>query len=150
MKKLLIIVIAALLAAASCDENGDPEGPTQLPSEYNGTFDVDFQLDHSNCAFPPPLDGFEDITVRDDSFEWGSVSGTWDEDEKRGFGTGAETCIPITPPVGCIGCYVVEFDITFASPDSFYGQINVPYDYTLECQASSCVSIYDVTGVRAE
>jgi hypothetical protein len=154
MKQPLIILamlaVAALCASTSCDENGDPEGPTTYSSDYSGTFDVDFQLDQNSCDSPPPLMGFETITMSGDDFDWGSISGTWDEEEQRGTGASDEQCIPVQPPAGCLACYTIEFDITFANPDSFYGEVNVPVSFTSECQASNCLSAYDVTGVRAD
>lgn len=151
MRKLIIIIALAVGLAASCNDD-DPAAPTSQPkpSIYNGTFDVDFQLKESDCQHPPPLDQLRSITVDGDDFEWGGMDGTWDEEAKRGYGTSAEYCIPIPSPAGCVGCWVVEFDVTFATPDSFYGGVTVPYEYTPECQASDCSSSYDVTGVRAK
>jgi len=151
MKKLLIVAALTVMLAASCNED-DPAAPTPKPepSPYSGTFNVDFTLKQSDCQFPPPLDQLRTITVNEDEFDWAGMKGTWDEDEKRGYGTSAQTCIPIPPPTGCVGCWVVEYDVTFATQDSFYGVVNVPYTYSAECQATDCSSSYDVTGVRAE
>jgi hypothetical protein len=44
----------------------------------------------------------------------------------------------------------MEFDLTFASPDSFYGELTVPYTYSEECTADDCSSVFDVTGVRVK
>jgi len=151
MKKLIIVVAVTALLAASCNED-DPAAPDPKPkpSPYSGTFDVDFTLKQTDCNFPPPLDALETITVNEDNFDWGGMVGTWDPDEDRGYGTSAQRCVPIPPPTGCVGCWVIEFDVTFASPDSFYGEITVPYEYSDECQATDCESVYDVTGVRAK
>jgi hypothetical protein len=153
MKRLLIVVAATVLLAASCNDD-DPAAPNPNPepeaSPYSGTFNVTFDLQQSDCQFPPPLDQLRNITVSEDDFDWGGMKGTWDEDEKRGYGTSAETCIPIPQPAGCVGCYVVQFDVTFANPDSFYGEVIVPYDYNDVCNATDCSSTYDVTGTRAQ
>jgi hypothetical protein len=152
MRKLTFVVALTVLWAASCndDEPAAPTKPKSTPSVYTGTFDVDVQLTQSDCHVPPPLTGLEQITVDEDDFTWGGMKGTWDEEEQRGYGTSAETCIPIQPPDPCVVCFVIEFDITFASPDSFYGEVTVPYDYQDECTATDCSSTFDVTGVRAE
>jgi len=150
MKKLIIVVALTALLAASCNED-DPAAPTTPKAHpYTGTFSVDFVLTQSDCRFPPPLDALESITVNEDDFNWGGIDGTWDEDEKRGYGTSARRCVLIPPPDGCKGCWVIEFEFTFASPDSFYGEITVPYDYSDECDATDCSSVFDVTGVRVK
>jgi hypothetical protein len=152
MRKLILVAALAVLWAASCNDE-DPTAPTKpksTPSVYTGTFDVDFQLTQSDCSFPPLLTGLEVITVDEDDFTWGGMKGTWDEEEQRGYGTSAQTCVPIQPPAGCVGCFVIQFDVTFASPDSFYGAVIVPYDYNEECTATDCSSSFDVTGVRVK
>lgn len=150
MKKFLI-VLAAVLLAASCNED-DPAAPetNKQVSPYSGTFNVDFQLEQTTCNFPPPLDQLNNITVDEEDFKWGGATGTWDEDEKTGYGTTAQTCVPIHPVTGCMGCFEIQYDVTFANPDSFYGDVTVPYDYSDECQTDDCSSTYDVTGVRVK
>jgi hypothetical protein len=151
MRKLIIVIASTVLLVASCNED-DPAAPTPTPkpSPYSGTFSVDLTLTQSDCRFPPPLDKLEQITVNEDDFDWAGMKGTWDEDEQRGYGTSAQTCIPIPQPAGCVGCYVVQYDVTYANPDSFYGELIVPYTYSTECQASDCSSTFDVTGVRVK
>jgi hypothetical protein len=151
MKRLLIVIAATTLLAAACNDD-DPAAPTDNPTPhpYSGTFDVDFALRASDCNSPPPLDVLESVTINGDDFDWDGVEGTWDEENKTAQGTSAETCIPIPPPTGCVGCYVMEYNLTFASPDSFYGELTVPYTYSVECNATDCSSIYDVTGVRVK
>ena len=147
MKRLIIVVAVTALLAASCNED-DPAAPTPKPHPYSGTFDVDVTVASSDCRVVPPLDVLETVTVDKNSIDWGGIEGTWDEEEKRAHGVSAERCVPLHPVSGCMGCYVIRFDLTFASPDSFYGDVTVPYDYSDECTATDCTSTFDVTGVR--
>jgi hypothetical protein len=149
MKKLIIVVVLTALLGASCNED-DPAAPTPKPHPYNGSFSVDFTLRSSDCRVPPPLDVLESVTINGDDFKWDDVEGYWDEEGKRAHGRSAERCIPLHPVTGCTGCYVMEFDLTFASPDSFYGELTVPYDYSDVCDIPDCTSLFDVTGVRVK
>ena len=149
MKKLMLPVFAILFCLLGCSDDGGTKPETPKPSPYSGVYYIFSRVVSGDCAYPPtfPLSGQVIITGSDISFF--GFDGTWDDAEKRGYGTTDQRTLIINATTGCIGYYYVTFDITFSILDStFAGTVGVDFTYSAPCSASACHTDLEVNGKR--
>jgi hypothetical protein len=143
-----ILMLALIVLALGCSEESStkPEGHA---SPYSGRFYIEYTITYTNCLFPAPLDGPMDIVISGEDLSWGTIEGHWDESTAHGWGhSTAPTCIPINPSIGCEGCFMTSFDVTYVTVDSLAGTVGLAYTYTAPCNTDSCHTNYAVTGKR--
>jgi hypothetical protein len=151
MKRILILALVIPIALFACFDDDDPAGPDENgdASPYSGTFTVTSTGPESDCNFPalPPGSPMQ-ITVSGDVIAIGSVIGIWDDTDKSGTATSAETCVPIGTPLDCVRCFYYTFEIQYSHPDTFAGTYTVIYEHSVECEVGECYTIYAIEGVR--
>jgi hypothetical protein len=147
MRKLLAFAAVILFMMAGCSE--DTTKPKVTPSPYSGRFYVTYTTIETNCPINIPPNSASDITVKESTIVFGSMSGTWIENDKRGYGGGyiGNDCPNHNPPDHCATCITMAFDITFASADSFSGRYASCFTYA-DCSDDSCHTIYTANGRR--
>ena len=151
MKRIFFLFLIAAFLLTACEDSNGPAKPQNgsdpEASDYSGLFDIEYTTVTSGCSWVPPYPDDLNITITDDRIVFGSLAtGTWIEADKRGHGTSSQTCITIYG--GCIGCYTISFDITYANTDSLSGNYIVDFTYNDACGSPDCTTEYEITGVR--
>lgn len=153
-KDAVVALLAAgsmlLLAACGGGESTDPVEASKSP--YSGAFDLDYAPLSSTCSAVLPeehLPLWTRVVVTGPVIQYGDIFGSWSEQDRRGTGTGPETCIPI-PSIDpdCVRCFEIAFDIVYADPDSFGGTVEIAFDGSAQCGSQACRAEFGVTGVR--
>ncbi len=149
MKTLFTIAIVILAVTAGCQNNDEGTNPNTTASPYSGTFDIDYFSIQTNCGLDVPPGNPAIISIEASTITFGDAVGTWILADKRGFGTGSigDNCLNYNPPIVCATCIFIDFDIIYASPDSFSGTYAHALTYG-NCGADSCHTVYFITGKR--
>jgi hypothetical protein len=148
MKKLLVPVFTLLVAILGCSDDGGPKPEQPKPSPYSGYYYMFSRIVASDCAIQPSLAPTGQITIAGDEIEFFGYAGAWVDASKHGYGTSGQNTVIINPTTGCIGYYILSFDITFASLDSFSGTIGIDFTYSPQCSASACHADLAVSGKK--